>query len=232
MLNNGHNKNMEIQNTEFWQKYSSYSYLFNVVLVLTGILVWRTYKKVQNNAANWKTFAQRHGMEHVDSSVYGTVKGTVDGMEFIMSQEMSEKWDSMASDSAKRRYDHNNHSIERMSFSLPAAPATMKIYSSKAPQVAMMAKLSEMKGEQPEPHFLTGESQFDQAFTVICSVEEQSLVKEWLTTSRQQAMLNYSGAHPFTLLTRKLAVQPADGMGNLEKIERQYQSLLALAKSL
>lgn len=214
---------------EIWQEYSSY--IINVAILLTGVMVWRTYKKVQSNATNWKTFAESHGMQHVDSSALGTVKGKVEGIEFVMSQEMSEQWDSMASDSAKREYDRDNHSIERMSFALPAAPASMKIYSAEAPQVTMMAKLALMKG-QPQPRFLSGQSQFDKAFAVFCNEEEQGLVKEWLNSSRQQALLDYKGAYPFTLLTRRLAVQPTDGLGDLANIERQFQSLLTLAQSL
>ncbi len=133
---------------DLWQKYSPY--LINLAVLIVAVMVWRAYKKVQGNAADWKTFAQRHAFVHSDNSALGEVSGVVDGVKFLMKQEMEHDYKSGMSDNQNRRYEHDNSSIESMSFEVASAPMSLKLQSISSPRVQLLEKFAKLKGEKIE----------------------------------------------------------------------------------
>jgi hypothetical protein len=137
-----------INRMDLWQKYSPY--LINLAVLIVAVMVWRAYKKVQGNAADWKTFAQRHAFVHSDNSALGEVSGVVDGVKFLMKQEMEHDYKSGMSDNQNRRYEHDNSSIESMSFEVASAPMSLKLQSISSPRVQLLEKFAKLKGEKIE----------------------------------------------------------------------------------
>jgi hypothetical protein len=69
-------------------------------------------------------------------------------------------------------------------------------------------------------------------YSVAAEPAEKQLTLDWLSDARRKVLLAYQGDNQFLLATRRLSISPAQGLGDLKQIEKQFSQLSALSSGL